>query len=104
MKAALCTRHGGPDTVALSEIDVPPVGDGQVRTRIHAAAVNFPDVLVVANSYQIKVATPLIPGSEFAGEVIEVADDVDRFAVGDHVFGSTMVGAFAEQIVLAANA
>jgi NADPH2:quinone reductase len=104
LKAAVCTAHGGPDTVALAEIDVPPVGPGQVRVRIHAAAVNFPDVLVVANSYQIKVATPFVPGSEFAGEVLEVADDVDRVAVGDRVFGSTMVGAFAEEIVIAAHA
>ena len=62
-----------------------------------SAAVNFPDVLVVANTYQVKVPTPFVPGSEFAGVVIEVGDDVTASRSGDRVFGSTFVGAFAEE-------
>ena len=46
--------------------------------RVDAAAVNFPDVLLVANEYQVKVPTPFVPGSEFAGVVEEVADGVTR--------------------------
>ena len=47
----------------------PPLGPGQVRVQVHAAAVNFPDVLLIANEYQVKVPTPFVPGSEFAGVV-----------------------------------
>ncbi|MCK9898019.1 zinc-binding dehydrogenase [Frankia sp. AgB32] len=71
--------------------------------RIRAAAVNCPDVLLVANSYQLTVPTPFVPGSEFAGEVVEVAPDVRAVAGGDRVFGVVTVGAFGEQIVVSAG-
>ena len=66
---------------------------------MRAAAVNFPDVLIVANQYQISIPTPFVPGSEYAGVVTAVADDVSGFAVGDRVFGTGIVGAFAEELV-----
>ncbi len=72
--------------------------------RVRAASVNFPDVLLVANEYQIKVPTPFVPGSEFAGVVEEVGDGVEELSLGDRVMGTTIVGAFAEEIVLAAAA
>jgi NADPH2:quinone reductase len=72
--------------------------------RIQAAAVNFPDVLMVAGEYQVRVPPPFVPGSELAGEVVEVAGDVDGVRVGDRVFGSTMVGAFAEEAVVGVGA
>ena len=68
--------------------------------RIAVAALNFPDVLVVANEYQVQAPTPFIPGSEYAGVVTEVADDVTGIDVGDRVFGSVFIGAFAEEIVV----
>jgi NADPH:quinone reductase len=58
-------------------------------------------VLVVANTYQVSVPTPFILGSEYAGAVAELAEGVDGIALGDRVFGSTIVGAFAEEIVVA---
>ena len=68
-----------------------------------AASVNFPDVLVVANRYQISVPTPFTPGSEFAGVVDEVAEDASGVEVGDRVFGTGLVGAFAEEAVVPAT-
>jgi NADPH2:quinone reductase len=65
--------------------------------------VNFPDVLVMANTYQVSVPVPFVPGSEVAGVVAEVGEGVDGFAVGDRVFGSMIVGAFAEEVVVAAG-
>lgn len=62
---------------------------------MRAAAVNFPDVLLVANKYQISVPTPFVPGSEFAGEVVEG----DGLPAGTRVFGSCLNGAFAEEVV-----
>lgn len=94
--------HGGPDNVAVTDVESPVVNAGQVRVAVDTAAVNFPDVLVVANDYQIKVPVPFVPGSEFAGVVSEIGDGVTNLKVGDRVFGSTLIGGFAEEI--AANA
>lgn len=104
MRAAYCREFGGPEVVRLEEVDSPPIVAGEVRVRIETAAVNFPDVLLVAHLYQIKVPAPFIVGSEFAGEVIEVGDGVETPRVGDRVFGSSMVGAFADEIVVRAAA
>ncbi|HUR76957.1 MAG TPA: NADPH:quinone oxidoreductase family protein [Acidimicrobiales bacterium] len=85
------------------DVDAPTLSSGQVRVRVHAAAVNFPDVLLVAGEYQIKVPPPFVPGSELAGEVSEIADDVTALRVGDRVFGNTLVGAFAEEAAVNAT-
>jgi NADPH2:quinone reductase len=108
VRAAVCREYGGPDVVEVDDIDVPVLGPGQVRVGVSAAAVNFPDVLLVANRYQITVPTPFVPGSEFAGVVREVADDVGIaddgcVAVGERVFGSCLFGAFAEEAVVPAS-
>jgi NADPH:quinone reductase len=100
VRAALCRTYGGPEVVVTEDVPVSEVGPGQVRVRIAIAALNFPDVLVVANRYQAQAPTPFIPGSEFAGKVVEVGDGVTGFAVGDRVFGSTFIGAFAEEVVV----
>lgn len=99
MRAAVCRQHGPPEVVRVEEIEEPALGPGQVRVAVHAAALNYPDVLIVADAYQVRVPVPFVPGSEFAGVVSEVADDVHAFAVGDRVFGTLMVGAFAETVV-----
>ncbi|MCK0090805.1 NADPH:quinone oxidoreductase family protein [Rhodococcus sp. F64268] len=98
MRAAICSEYGEPEVVRIDEIASPSLEPGHVRVRVGAAAVNFPDVLVVADKYQISVPTPFVPGSEFAGVVEEVADDVGDLAVGDRVSGTGIVGAFAEEI------
>lgn len=104
MRAAVCRRYGGPEVVVVDDIEPPALGDGQVRVRVAAAAVNFPDVLLVADRYQLTAPLPFVPGSELAGVVVEVAADVTQPAVGDRVIGTAMVGAFAEEAVLAADA
>jgi NADPH2:quinone reductase len=102
MRAALAPTHGPPDVVELADVPAPVLGAGQARVRVHVAAVNFPDVLLVADTYQLSVPTPFIPGSEFAGVVTEVGAG-GGVAVGDRVFGSTLVGAFAEEVVVPAT-
>ena len=57
----------------------PTVGEGQVRVRVAAAAVNFPDVLLIAGEYQISVPPPFVPGSEFAGEIVEIGVEYTGF-------------------------
>ena len=103
MRAAVCRKYGPPEVVQVEVLPSPPLGPGQVRVRVHAAAVNYPDVLLIANEYQVKVPTPFVPGSEFAGTVTDVAEDVSHLAVGDRVFGTAMVGAFGEETVAAAS-
>ena len=103
MRAARCRELGSPEVVAVEEVESPPLGAAQVRVAVQAASVNFPDVLLVAGQYQLKVDPPFVPGSELAGVVTEVAEDVTGLSVGDRVFGTTLVGAFAEEAVLAAT-
>lgn len=103
MRAAVCPAYGPPEVVQIEELPTPVVGPGQVRVRVHAAAVNFPDVLLIANQYQVAVPPPFVPGSEFAGDVVEVAGDVTGVAAGDRMFGTAPVGAFAEEAVGAAQ-
>jgi NADPH2:quinone reductase len=103
VKAAVCRKNGPPEVVEIGDVDPPSLGLGQVRVRVRAASVNFPDVLLVKGEYQIPVPPPFVPGSEFAGAVVEAAGDVVGVAPGDRVFGSTLVGAFAEEVVVAAT-
>ena len=97
MLAAVCPSYGPPEVVEVRDVPSQELGAGQARIAVKAAAVNFSDVLIVANQYQVSVPPPFIPGSEYAGEVIEVADGVSEVAVGDRVFGAGMVGAFAQE-------
>ena len=103
MRAAVCRNYGPPEVVQVEDAPAPALGEGQVRIRVNAAAVNFPDVLIVADEYQLHVPPPFVPGSELAGEVVEVAG-AGGVEVGDRVFGTGMVGAFAEEAVLPAGA
>jgi NADPH2:quinone reductase len=104
VRAAVCNTHGAPEVVHVEEREPPALSAGQIRVRVGAAAVNFPDVLIVANEYQVKIPTPFVPGSEFAGSVTEVADGAGGIEVGDRVAGTGIVGAFAQEAILAANA
>lgn len=104
MRAAICSSYGPPEVVRIGEIPAPEIGAGQARVRVHAAALNFPDVLIVANRYQLSVPTPFVPGSEFAGVVEEVADDVAGLVPGQRVSGTLLVGAFAEEVAVDAAA
>ncbi|BBX83455.1 NADPH:quinone oxidoreductase family protein [Mycolicibacterium aubagnense] len=99
MKAVVCPGYGPPEVVRVDDVPAPALDTGQVRIRVNVAAVNFPDVLFIANQYQVSVPTPFVPGSEFAGIIIEVANAAGDFAVGDRVSGAALHGAFAEEVV-----
>lgn len=104
MRAVVCRAYGEPEQVEVVEIPAPEVGQGQVRVAVDAAAVNYPDVLVLRNEYQVSIPPPFVPGSEFAGTVTAVGDGVSKVAVGDLVIGTAIVGAFAEEAVVSAAA
>ena len=100
MRAAVCPAYGPPEVVRVEDQPSPTVAPGQVRVKVGAAAVNFPDVLLIANEYQISVPPPFVPGSEFAGVIVETGDGAEGFAVGDRVTGTGLYGAFAEEVVV----
>jgi NADPH2:quinone reductase len=100
----LCSAYGGPEVIAVTDIDPPRVGADEVRVRVHIGAINFPDLLVIANTYQMSAPLPFVTGSEFAGVITEVGDGVQLLTVGQRVFGSCFVGAFAEEVVVGAGA
>jgi len=104
VRAAVCPTNGGPEVVRVEEVPAPVLVAGHARVRVGAAAVNFPDVLLVAGRYQIPVEPPFVPGSELAGVVTEVAGDVTTLTIGDRVMGTALVGAFAEEAVVGVDA
>ena len=99
MKAVLCHDFGSPDSLKLEEIASPPVAAGEVKIRVRACGVNFPDVLLVQGLYQLRPPFPFSPGLEVAGDVIEVGADVETPRVGDRVIATMMYGGFAEEVV-----
>jgi len=96
MRAVLCEAWGEPEGLRLGEVDAPEPGPGEVRLAVHAAGVNFADILMVAGKYQEKPPFPFTPGLEAAGVVEAVGSKVTRIAPGDRVLALPASGAFAE--------
>jgi NADPH2:quinone reductase len=104
VKAARCEEYGGPEQVVIRDVPAPELKPGHVLVNVAAAAVNFPDLLFVANQYQVSKPVPFTPGSEFAGRVAAVGAGVSGLAPGDRVYGMTTSGAMAEQVAVPAEA
>lgn len=100
MKALLCKQHGPAEMLAIDEVEAPSLHSRGVRVAVQAAGLNFPDTLIIENKYQVKPPLPFSPGSEFAGQVLEVGEEVTSLAPGDRVMGLVPFGAFAEQLVV----
>jgi NADPH2:quinone reductase len=99
MRAIVCSTVGSIDDLQVEDVAAPTLRSRAVRIQVHSAGLNFVDALFVQGKYQIKPATPFVPGSEVAGIVSEVADDVTTAQVGDRVVVSCGLGGFAEEIV-----
>lgn len=102
MKAVLCKEFGTPDKLVVEEVDSPKVTGGEVKIKVRACGVNFPDVLMIQGLYQVKPPFPFSPGLEVAGDVIEVGAGVDHVNVGDRVIATLQYGGFAEEVVVPA--
>ena len=102
MLAIQIEDYCGPDDLRLVDVPGRPPEAGEVRIRVHAAAVNFADSLMISNQYQHKPPLPIIPGMEAGGEVIEVGPGVDHLTIGDHVIGYARFGYFAEEATVSA--
>lgn len=99
MKALLCKAWGGPEDLVMENVASPEPGAGQVRIDVHAAGLNFPDLLMIAGKYQFKPEFPFSPGMEVGGVVSAIGDGVTNIAVGDRVMAATGHGGFAEQVL-----
>jgi putative PIG3 family NAD(P)H quinone oxidoreductase len=100
MRAVIFDGAGGPEVIRIGEVPKPAVAPGQVRVRVHAAALNRADLMQRRGHYPAPSGWPSeIPGLEFAGEVEAVRDDVSRWDIGDRVMGLTGGGAQAEYVV-----
>ena len=102
---ALVVDTLAPDYAGCSirAFETPQPGAGEVRVRVRAASVNFPDLLMTRGEYQHKPALPFIPGLEMAGEVDALGEGVTQFAVGEPVVGGARVGGFSEFAVTPAT-
>jgi NADPH:quinone reductase len=102
MQAWLCENPIGVEALTWKEMPTPEPQAGEVRVAIRAASLNFPDILIVQNKYQMKPPLPFVPGSEYAGVIEAVGDGVAQLKVGDAVaaFGGT--GGFASHAIVKA--
>lgn len=96
MKTWVSHTAGGPETLVLEDRPMPAPGTNDVLVRVEAVGINFPDGLLIRDLYQVKPARPLVPGSEFAGTVIQVGSSVTSIEVGDAVIGRCGWGAMCE--------
>ncbi|MGL3209252.1 NADPH:quinone oxidoreductase family protein [Bradyrhizobium sp. BR 1433] len=97
-KAVVCRELGPPERLQLENFASVPLQPGQVRVAIRAAGINFPDILMAAGEYQLKPPLPFTPGSEAAGDVVEV-NDATGVAVGDKVIVKMRFGAYCDETV-----
>jgi len=104
MRAVLCETLGDPSVLKIVDLPVPEPKAGEVLIRVRAAALNFPDVLMVAGGYQHKPALPFIPGMEAAGEIVALGDGVAGWVVGERVIFGKRPGCFAEYVAAPADA
>ena len=103
MKALICNEFGSTKNLTLEEVKSPEPGAAQVLIDVHAAGINFPDVLTVQGKYQFKPSLPFTPGIEVSGVIKKVGKDVKMRKVGDEVISTLQTGAFASEVVTSEN-
>jgi NADPH:quinone reductase-like Zn-dependent oxidoreductase len=104
MKALLSHEPGGPQTLRLDDVPDPVAGPGELLIRVRAAAINYPDVLIIEDKYQFKPPRPFAPGGEIAGEVEKVGEGVTGWKPGDRMIAVIGHGGLAERVLVSATA
>ena len=100
MRTVICSTPGKLTDLTITDAASPPCPDDRIRVAVKACGLNFVDALFVQGGYQIKPPPPFTPGSELAGEIVEVGSGVNDFALGDRVFASVGLGGFTSEVVL----
>src|SRR5262245_38781695 len=98
MRAVVVREFGGIEAASLTTVPDPSPGPDEMLIAIHAAPVNYADLLVIGGRYQSRPQLPFIPGKGAAGSVIALGDAVARFRVGDRVFAWIEEGSYAETV------
>jgi len=104
MKALMCNEFGPIENLEIQDIASPVAQPGQVVVAIKAAALNFPDALIVQGLYQVKPLLPFSPGAEFAGVIKAIGEGVGNVKVGDRVIALVPHGGLAEECAVDARA
>jgi NADPH:quinone reductase-like Zn-dependent oxidoreductase len=100
----LSHEPGGPETLRIEDVPDPKPDPGELLVRVRACSINYPDVLIIEDKYQLKPPRPFAPGSEIAGEVEAVGDAVEGWSAGDRVIAATGYGGLVEKVVIRASA
>lgn len=103
MQAWLCENPIGVEALEWKTLPMPTPGPGEVLVEIKAASLNFPDLLIVQNKYQMKPPLPFVPGSEYAGTVKAMGDGVTHLKVGQAVACLSGTGGFATHTLAPAS-
>jgi NADPH2:quinone reductase len=104
MKAIVCEKFAAVEELSYQDVDDPVAGKGQVLVDVAAIGVNYPDGLLVQGLYQMKPPFPFIPGMEVAGVISALGDGVTQLRVGQRVVGLPGLNAYAEKVVIQADA
>ncbi|MBB6414341.1 NADPH:quinone oxidoreductase family protein [Mesorhizobium sangaii] len=102
MKALLSKAAGGPQTLVLEDVPNPKAALGFAVVEVKAVGVNYPDVLIIEDKYQVKPPRPFAPGGEISGVVKEVGEGVVNVKPGDRVMGTSNFGGMAEEMTIEA--
>lgn len=99
MHAWLCENPVGVEALTWKELPTPAPKAGEVLIEIKAASLNFPDLLIVQNKYQMKPALPFVPGSEYAGIILAAGDGVTHLKPGQSVACLSGTGGFGTHTI-----
>lgn len=100
MKAWVCEELSGESGLALKTLPEVPCGPGSVKIAAAYGSINYPDALIIRGLYQLKPDLPFTPGSEIAGTVIEVGDEIPHLQPGQRVLALPGVGAFMQEVLI----
>ena len=101
MKQVWISKAGPPEVLELRETADPSPHDGQVRIRVHAAGINFADLMARVGLYPDAPKLPCVVGYEVSGIIDAIGPGVTALSVGDRVFGLPKFGGYTDTLVLA---
>ena len=103
MQAWMCERTDGPESLVWQTVPTPEPAAGEIRVRVHAASLNFPDILITQGKYQFKPPLPFVPGAEYAGIVDALGEGVTQLKIGMPVAAIAGTGGFATHACVKAS-
>jgi len=103
MTALLSDTPGKAETLRIGSVPRPSPAPGQVRLKVAAAGLNFPDALIIEDRYQVRPQRPFSPGIEVAGVIDVVGEGVDTALIGQRAVAFITYGGIAEYVVAEAH-